>query len=369
MALPKLQQIPPTIAAVADYEPYARERMSEQAWAYLAGGAADELTVADNARAWQAWRLLPRVLQPLAQGHTQIELLGRRWRHPIGLAPVAAHQLFHPEAEAGTVLAAAMQGAACAISSQASRPWADLVALVRDEPERGPLWAQAYWQGSLARTLSLIEQAARAGMEAVVLTVDAPVHGARDRERRAGFVLPAELSKFNAVPGSHPAPPVFERPPLCAGLLAHAPDWTQLAALQRDCPLPLIVKGVLHPDDARRARDLGCAAAWVSNHGGRTLDGALSTCAALPALRDAVGPQWPLLVDGGIRRGTDVLKALALGANAVFVGRPAVEGLAVDGARGVAHVLRLLRDEFEIALALCGAASPAELHPGLLVAP
>ena len=135
----------------------------------------------------------------------------------------------------------------------------------------------------------------------------------------------------------------------------------------RASPLPLIVKGLLHPLDARRARDLGAAAGWVSNHGGRTLDGTISTCAALPAIRQAVGPAWPLLVDGGIRRGTDVLKALALGANAVFVGRPAVEGLAVDGARGVAHVLRLLRDELEIAMALCGAATPDALTPELLV--
>ncbi|MBB5206340.1 4-hydroxymandelate oxidase [Inhella inkyongensis] len=350
-----------------DYAARARELLPPEAWAYLAGGAADELTLRDNTQAWQAWRLLPRVLSPMAQGHTQIELLGRRWAHPIGLAPVAAHQLFHQEAEAGTVLAAAMQGSACAISSQASRPWADLVRLVRDEPGRGPLWAQAYWQGSLARTLRLFDQAAQAGMEAIVFTVDAPVHGARDRERRAGFVLPPELSKANAIPGAHPPTPAFALPPLCGGLLAHAPDWQQLEALVHASPLPVIVKGLLHPLDARRTCELGAAAGWVSNHGGRTLDGAISTCAALPGVRQAVGPVWPLIVDGGIRRGTDVLKALALGANAVFVGRPAVEALAVEGARGVAHVLRLLRDEFEIALALCGAASPAELTPELLV--
>ncbi|WP_374435271.1 alpha-hydroxy acid oxidase [Inhella sp.] len=352
-----------------DYAALAQERLAPAAWAYLAGGAGDEATLADNTAAWAALKLLPRVLRPLHPGHTQVELLGRAWAHPIGLAPVAAHALFHPEAEAGTVLAAAAQGAACALSSQGSTPWAELVALVKDEPGRGPLWAQCYWQGSLARTLTLFEQAARAGMEAIVFTVDAPVHGARDRERRAGFVLPAELSKANAVPGSHPPLPAFEAPPLCAGLLVHAPTWAELQALIAASPLPVIVKGLLHPDDAVQARDLGAAAGWVSNHGGRTLDTVLPTAAALPAIRAAVGPDWPLLVDGGIRRGTDVLKALALGANAAFVGRPAVQALAVEGARGVAHAIRLLRDEFEIALALCGCATPAQVHPGLIHKP
>ncbi|MBH9551519.1 alpha-hydroxy acid oxidase [Inhella gelatinilytica] len=351
-----------TAIQLGDFEALAREGLPPEVWAYLAGGAGDETTMHANGEAWQRLHLVPRVLRNLTTAHTQIELLGRRWAHPIGIAPVAAHALFHPEAECGTVLAAAAQGAACVLSSQGSTPWAELSALVRDDPGRGPLWAQAYWQGSLARTLALVEHAAQARMEAVVLTVDAPVHGARDRERRAGFVLPAALSKANAVPGSHPPLPAFEHPPLCGGLLAHAPTWGAVGELIRESPLPVVLKGLLHPEDARRAHDLGAAAGWVSNHGGRTLDTAWPTAHALPAVRAAVGPDWPLLVDGGIRRGTDVVKALALGANAVFIGRPAVMALAAQGARGVAHALRLLRDEFEIALALCGASHPGELH-------
>lgn len=355
-----------TAIHLQDYAALAAERLAPEAWAYLSGGAADELTLADNQAAWQRLKLRPRVLQALHPGHSGIELLGRRWPHPIGVAPIAAQALFHPEAEAATVLAAAMQGAACAISSQASRPWAELADLVKQERGRGPLWAQVYWQGSLSRTLQLFERAAAAGMEAIVFTADAPVHGARDRERRSNFSLPAALSKANAVPGQHPPLPAFEQPPLCGGLLVHAPLWADLEALVSASPLPLIVKGLLHPEDGQRARDLGAAAGWVSNHGGRTLDTVLTTAETLPALRAAVGPDWPLIVDGGIRRGTDVLKAIALGANAVFVGRPVVQALAANGAQGVAHALRLLRDEFEIALALSGCATPAAVSPSLI---
>ena len=349
-----------------DYAALAAERLPAEVQAYLAGGAGDEQTLADNLAAWQRIRLWPRVLRPLHPGHTQIELLGRRWAHPIGLAPVAAHQLFHGDAERATVLACAMQGAACTLSSQGSRPWREVADLVRQEPGRGALWGQVYWQGSERRTLTLIERAAEAGLEAIVFTVDAPVHGARDRERRHGFALPAALSKANSVPGAHPALPAFERPPLCAGLLAHAPTWRELEALVAASPVPVIVKGVLHPEDAALALEAGAVAGWVSNHGGRTLDSVISTAQALPQVRARVGPTWPLLVDGGIRRGTDVLKALALGANAVFIGRPAMQALAAGGAPALAHALRLLRDEFEIAMALCGCATPTEVSDSSL---
>ena len=351
-----------------DYAARARELLAPEAWAYLAGGAADELTLADNGRAWQAWRLLPRVLAPLAAGHTQIELLGRRWAHPIGLAPVAAHQLFHPEAEVGTVLAAAMQGAACTISSQASRPWRQLVDLVRSESTRGPLWAQAYWQGSQARTLQLIEHAAQAGMEAIVFTVDAPVHGARDRERRAGFVLPAELSKANAVPGVHPPAPAFAHPPLCDGLLAHAPDWRQLEALVRASPLPLIVKGLLHP--------LGCPPAhanWAQQQAGSA-----TTAGARWTARSAPAPPCPRSAKRLARFGP--CSSMAEFGAARMCSRPwpweptryswaAPPSKASPSMAPAAwpHVLRLLRDELEIAMALCGAATPDALTPELLV--
>jgi len=373
-----------------DFEALARGRLDDMAWAYLSGGAADELTLADNPQAWQRLRLAPRVLRPLAGGHTRCTLLGRTLAHPILLAPVAAQRLFHPDGERASALAAAMQGAGFVLSAQASTRLEDIAALVLPEPSRGPLWFQLYLQPDRGFTLDLVKRAEAAGFEALVLTVDAPVHGARDRERRAGFVLPPGVSAVNlvgapavaaAVPalqqGSQPESPQLSpsglpssAAALCNGLLQHAATWDDVAWLQARSRLPLLLKGVLHPDDARQAAALGVAGLIVSNHGGRTLDTAPATADALPRIADALaggpGTAPALLVDGGIRRGTDVLKALALGAQAVLVGRPAVMALAAGGAQGVALTLRLLRDELEIAMALTGCATLAEIGPAVL---
>ena len=213
-----------------------------------------------------------------------------------------------------------------------------------------------------------MQRAEAAGFEALVLTVDAPTSGARDRERRAGFQLPAGISSVNLAGLATPAP-VGLRPDQSAlfdGLLAHTPTGDDIAWLQSITRLPVLLKGVLHPADARQAASVGAAGLIVSNHGGRTLDTAPATATALPRVVQAVGGAVPVLADGGIRRGTDVLKAMALGASAVLVGRPAVWGLANAGAAGVAHVLRLLRDELEVAMALTGCATLAEATPALL---
>jgi 4-hydroxymandelate oxidase len=220
------------------------------------------------------------------------------------------------------------------------------------------LWFQLHLQPRPADTLALVQRAEDAGFEALVLTVDAPVQGVRDRERAAGFRLPPGLSAVNL------PPPVVE--PLEA-LLARSATGDDIAWLRRHTRLPLLLKGVLHPDDAATAVALGVDGLIVSNHGGRTLDTAVPTALALPGMVEAVAGAVPVLVDGGIRRGTDVLKALALGASAVLVGRPVLAGLVSDGARGVAGVLRQLLDEFIAAQALCGCRSPAEARSlGLL---
>ena len=355
-----------------DFEAGARARLDDRAWAYLAGGAADELTLVDNSQAWQRLRLAPRVLRPLGGGHTRCTLLGRTLAHPILLAPVAFQRLFHPDGERASALAAAMQGAAYVLSAQASTRLEDVAALVLPEPSRGPLWFQLYLQPDRGFTLDLVQRAEAAGFEALVLTVDAPVHGARDRERRAGFVLPPGVSAVNL----RSAPPATSAalPPgasaLFDGLLRHAATWDDVAWLQAHTRLPLLLKGVLHPADATQAAALGVAGLVVSNHGGRTLDTAPATADALPRIAQALaggpGPVPALLVDGGIRRGTDVLKALALGAQAVLIGRPAVMALAAGGAQGVALALRLLRDELEIAMALTGCATLADISPAVL---
>jgi len=354
--MPALARVPDQVVSLSDHEAHARTRLDDNAWAYFSGGAADELTLRANQQAWDAWRLLPRVLQPLAGGHTRVQLLGRTLAHPILLAPVAYQVMAHPDGELATAHAAAALGAGLVLSTQASLPLETVAHAMLTEPGRGPLWFQLYIQHDRGFTRELVQRAEAAGYEALVLTVDAPTSGARDRERRAGFRLPPGVRAVNL--DGLPPPPVVTLGPgqsaLFDDLLRHAPTWDDVAWLQTQTRLPILLKGVLHEDDARQAARLGLGGVIVSNHGGRTLDTAPASAHVLPRIVEALAGGMPVLVDGGIRRGTDVLKAMALGANAVLLGRPYIHGLANAGAMGVAHVLRLLRDELEIAMALCG---------------
>lgn len=365
---PALQQIPHGIATLADHEALARQHLDDNAWAYFSGGAADEITLRANRSAWDALPLWPRVLQPLAGGHTRVDLLGRTLAHPILLAPVAFQRLAHPDGELAMAYAAAALGAGIVLSTQASVSLEAVAQAVQPDPGRGSLWFQLYLQHDRGFTQTLVQRAESAGYEALVLTVDAPTSGVRDRERRAGFRLPPGIGPVNLAGLPTPMSPPLQpgQSALFDGLLSHAPTWDDIAWLQSITRLPLLLKGVMHPADARQAVSLGVAGLIVSNHGGRTLDTSPSTASALPRVTDAVAGAVPVLVDGGIRRGTDVLKAMALGASAVLVGRPVVWGLANAGAAGVAHVLRLLRDELEIAMALTGCATLADASPALL---
>ena len=242
---------------------------------------------------------------------------------------------------------------------------------VQPDPGRGPLWFQLYLQPDRGFTRALVQRAEAAGYEALVLTVDAPVNGARDRERRAGFTLPPGISAVNLQGLQAPAPAVLRpgQSPLFDDLLTHAPSWDDVIWLREQTRLPVLLKGITHPADAQQALACGVAGLIVSNHGGRTLDTAVPTAHALPRMAQAIQGQVPLLVDGGIRRGTDVLKAMGLGASAVLVGRPVLHGLANAGATGVAHVLRLLRDELEMAMALTGCRTLDQAHMALACAP
>ena len=357
-AAPADDAIPADVAALGDYEAHARARLDTATWAWLSGGAGDEITQRANRAAWDAISLQPRVLRPLAGGHTRVELLGRTLAHPVLLAPVAYQRLLHPHGEVGSALAAAVQGAGLVVSTQASMPLEDVARAMLGEPGRGPLWFQLYLQVDRGATRALVERAEAAGYEALVLTVDAPVSGARDRERRAGFRLPPGISAVNLAPSAAPDEDPDAR---FDALLRDAPTWADVEWLRGITRLPVLLKGVLHPQDAQQAVALGAAGLIVSNHGGRTLDTAPATAAVLPRIADAVGGAVPLLVDGGIRRGTDVLKAVALGARAVLVGRAMQHALATAGAIGVAHAIRLLRDELGIALALTGCAHLGEV--------
>ena len=233
------------------------------------------------------------------------------------------------------------------------------------EPAAGPLWFQLYWRDDRSFMRDLLQRVQAVGYQALVLTVDAPVHGARDRERRAGFQLPPHIRAVNLGGLKKPLDLKPGQSALFDGLMPRAATWADVDWLRAETGLPLLLKGVTHVDDAREALARGVSGFIVSNHGGRTLDTLPPTAALLPALRTALGPETLLLVDGGIRRGTDVLKAMALGANAVLLGRPYVHALAASGALGVAHALRLLRDELEIAMALSGCKTLADAGPAL----
>jgi 4-hydroxymandelate oxidase len=341
-----------------DHEKLAHAALGEAAWAYFSGGAADEITLQNNTRAWQDMGLAPRVLQDLKGGHTQVQLLGRPWPTPLLVAPMAHQRWAHADGEAGMALAAAAQGCGMVLSHQTSTPLQTVAELVRGEAGRGPLWFQLYWQADHGALRALIAQIETAGYEAIVLTVDAPVQGVRDRERRLGPSLPLP-EHVRAVHWL--AQPPRDSSGLCAGHANAAPTWDDVARLQSWTRLPVLLKGVTHPLDAVQAVRLNLNGLIVSNHGGRTLDTQPASAQLLPHVVDAVQGDAAVLVDGGIRRGTDVFKALALGADAVLVGRPCLYGLAHAGARGAAHVLRLLRDELEMAMTLCGCRTPQDI--------
>ncbi len=348
------------IITLSDHERAARACLSDAAWAYFSGGAADEITLRRNQGAWQAWGLRPRVLQNLQGGHTRCTIGGTLSGMPLLVAPMAYQRWAHPDGEAGMALAAAAQACGMVLSHQTSTPLQEVASLVVDEPERGPLWFQLYWQSDAIHLHGLIQQAEAAGYEALVVTVDAPIHGIRDRELRHGMTLPEGVRAVHWNPPSPATQGVF-----CGGLAEQAPVWPDIETMIGMTRLPVLLKGITHPDDARRALDVGATGVIVSNHGGRVLDTLPASAELLPDVVAAVrqhSPQATVLVDGGIRRGTDLFKALALGADAALVGRPVLYALSHAGALGAAHALRLLRDEFEATLALMGCANVQHIH-------
>lgn len=343
--LPALTALPP-VRDVPSYASHAQARLDPAAWSYLEAAAGNGRARWANREAWDAIALWPRVLRPLAGLDLAVDLLGRRWPSPLFVAPMALQKLVHADGELATALAASAQGAGLVLSTQTSVPMQAITQAVHGDAQRGPLWFQLYMQDSRSATLRLLRQAEAAGFEAVVFTVDASL-----RAPHGALRLPPDVAAVHL-------PPQVQHD--SAGLLAAAPTWDDIAWLQAETTLPVLLKGVLHPEDAREAARSGVQGLIVSNHGGRNLDSAVATAVALPAIADAVGRSLPLLVDGGIQRGTDVLKALALGASAVLIGRPVLHGLAAAGAAGAAHVLRLLRDELCIAMAQCGVRTPAQ---------
>lgn len=346
--LPPLLQIPAYLQTIADYEKQAQKHLPEIVWHYLQGGAMDEVSVKANREQFEHIQLVPRMLNDLTQGNTECEIFGQRFPHPIFLAPIGHQQLFHPEAEAASALAAEVLGSNIILSTFSNT---DMRQLKQENPLK---WFQLYWQGNREKSLNLVKMAEAHGYTAIVVTVDSPHTGIRDRERRHFFHLP-EGMQHPHTPAYIPLPELKEGDhPVFNGLMKIAPTWQDIEWLIQQTNLPIILKGVLHPLDAKQALEIGVKGLIISNHGGRVLDMTISPIIALQMIKKVVPTDFPLLYDGGIRRGTDIFKAIALGANAVLVGRPYIYGLATAGALGVAHVIKILKEEFEITMALMG---------------
>jgi 4-hydroxymandelate oxidase len=341
--------IPPI--TVADYEAPAAEIIARGAWDYYAGGAGDERSLADNLAAWRRIRFRPRVLVDVADRDLRTTALGVDLPHPVIVAPMAAHDLAHPDAERATARGAAAAGALLTLSTISSVALEDVAAAAPDAPR----WFQLYAPTDRPACQALVERAVAAGFTAVAVTVDLPLPGNRERDTRNAFRLHM---------GAHLPE---DQPVNDAGIIVlPTMTWDDLAWLRSICPVPLVAKGILRADDAVRAVDAGCDGIWVSNHGGRQLDGAVAGVDALPEIVAAVGDRAVTVVDGGVRRGVDVLAALALGADLVAVGRPVLWGLAVDGAAGVQRILEIVRDELSLAMALAGCRTLADVSSDLI---
>ncbi|GAA2637720.1 alpha-hydroxy acid oxidase [Actinomadura fulvescens] len=343
---------------LGDFARSAEARLDPAIWDFFEGGAGEERTLAANAQAFDRWWLRPSVLRGADRPETAVKILGRAWDLPVGIAPVAFHTLAHPLGEIATARGTAALGSVPLVVSTFAGRRIEEVAAQRGDV---PLWLQVYCLRDRSITRSLIERAENAGFEALVLTVDAPHLGRRLRDLRNDFRLPADVGPANLAGDGFRVPAAHARAEFDPGL-----DWSVVDWLRSVSALPVLVKGILTGADAALAIGAGVDGIVVSNHGGRQLDGVPGTLDVLPEIADAVAGRVPLLLDGGVRRGRDVLAALALGADAVLVGRPVLHGLAVGGAEGVTDLLTILLDELTDAMSLCGLRTLADITPDLV---
>jgi lactate 2-monooxygenase len=388
-------------------EARARRHMRKSSFAYIAAGAGTEETVAANRRAFDRWRIVPRVLRDVSERDTSVELFGRRLPGPFLLAPIGVLELAHRDADRAVARAARRTGVPMVFSSQASTPMETIASVLGDSPR----WFQLYWSTSNDLVESFVDRAERSGCEAIVVTLDTTILGWRPRDLDLAF-LPFLRGKgiaqytsdpvfrriIAADPGERPAdqepkpnlralqtliqvgrayPDRFLRA-LTSGMARAAVQrfvqiysrpsltWDDLPFLRERTDLPILLKGVVHPDDAARAIDAGMNGIVVSNHGGRQVDGAIATLDALPAIAERVGGRVPLILDSGVRGGADIFRALALGASAVLLGRPYVYGLGIAGEDGVAEVIENFLADFDLTMGLAGCRSVAEIGPEAL---
>jgi isopentenyl diphosphate isomerase/L-lactate dehydrogenase-like FMN-dependent dehydrogenase len=339
----------------SDFERLAEGKVEPGPWGYFAGGAGDERTLADNDAAFGRWRLRPRMLVDVGSVTTETTVLGRDVSMPVLVAPTAFQRLAHPDGDLAVARGAAAAGTVMCLSTLGGASPAELA----EAAPGGRHWFQLYWSRDREFTQALVEAAVEAGFEAIVLTVDLPAAGRRERDLRAAFEIPEDLPLPNLA--RHLGGGDFH---VTLGQVVDPTiTWRDLEWLRSVSSLPLIVKGILTSEDARLASEHGVDGVVVSNHGGRQLDGAPASLDALPEVVDTVSGRCIVLMDGGVRRGTDVVTALALGARAVLVGRPVLWALAVGGEEGVQQVLELLRAEVELALRLLGCPTPDAVTP------
>jgi 4-hydroxymandelate oxidase len=349
-------------ADVMQFEPLARPRLSQMAYDYVRSGGADEISMRENRAGFGRLKLSPSVLVDVSKIDTRVNLFGGEFESPILLAPVAYHRLYHPDGEIGTARGASAAGAGFVIST--------FTTTSTDEIARNtqrPIWFQLYVQRDREFTKDMVQRAVASGCKAVCLTVDTPVLG--NRYGQLSFGLPSHLECVHLRglgQGSSPPSHKTQRKTIYDTLFDPSFNWNDLEWLRSVAGVPVILKGVLSAEDGKRAVERGADGVIVSNHGGRNLDTVPATIDALPRVVEAVAGRIPVMLDSGIRRGTDVLTALALGAKAVFIGRPYIYGLAAGGAKGVERVITILRDELERAMALTGRRSIAEIDPTVL---
>ncbi|MBE9034010.1 alpha-hydroxy acid oxidase [aff. Roholtiella sp. LEGE 12411] len=351
-----------------EYEKLAQEHLSQMAFDYYSSGAWDEITLRDNRAAFERVKLRPRMLVDVSDRNLSTSILGQPLQLPLLIAPMAFQCLAHPDGEVATAIAAASAGVGMVLSTMATKSMEDVAAV--GNKQNALQWFQLYIHKDRGLTRALVERAEAAGYKALCLTADAPVLGQRERDQRNEFALPPDLHLANlaTISGLDISHKTGE-----SGLFTYfaqqlnsAVTWHDLEWLQSISPLPLVLKGILRGDDAKLAVESGAKAIIVSNHGGRQLDGAIASLDVLAEIVTAADGKAEVLLDGGIRRGTDILKALALGAKAVLIGRPVLWGLAVAGQVGVSHVISLLQDELNLTMALSGCAKIQDIDSSLV---
>ena len=341
----KLTYIPNDLVSLKDYERYAKERMDLNSIAYVCSGAGDEVTYRKNEESFQEIYLKANTLEDLSGANTKIELFGQTYENPIFLAPVAYQKLVDINGEIATAQASNAMNCCMCVSSFSSSTLEDISSV-----SSSPLWFQLYIQPEMSVNLELIKKAEKLGYKALVITIDAPISGIRNVEQRFGFSLPNDVSAVNInnpFQSNNQYENVFD-------IVKNLPTWKDIEFIKNSTNLPVILKGITSVSYAKKALEIGVDGIVVSNHRGRTLDTLAPSIKVLPKISKVINGKIPILFDGGIRRGTDIIKAIALGADAVMIGRPIMYGLATAGALGVAHTLKILKEELEIAMIFTG---------------